>query len=120
MILKDNFYTILRKDVDAMAYDIRLNPAHTIYQAHFPGEPVTPGVCILQIARELLEDLLQRPLAVKSVKNMKFLSVISPLVTPQVSCCFEKVGQDAGIVSAQATIKTNDKEFVKLSFTLTA
>ena len=74
MILKDNFYTILRKDVDAMAYDIRLNPAHTIYQAHFPGEPVTPGVCILQIARELLEDLLQRPLAVKSVKNMKFLS----------------------------------------------
>jgi hypothetical protein len=51
---------------------------------------------------------------------MKFLSVISPLVTPEVSCCFEKVGQDAGIVSAQATIKTSDKEFVKLSFTLTA
>ena len=117
MILKDSFYTILRKDATP-TYDIQLNPEHTIYQAHFPDEPVTPGVCILQIARELLEDHLQRPLSVRTVKNMKFLAVVSPLVTPEVSCRFEKIEQDADTVRAQATILTADKEFVKLSFTL--
>ena len=117
MTLKESFFTILRKD-DAPSYDIRFCAAHPIYQAHFPGEPVTPGVCILQIARELLADYLQRPLQVRAVKNMKFLAVISPLETPEVTCRFDKIHDDAGIVSAQATILTPEKEFVKLSFKL--
>ena len=27
---------------------IQLHPEHVIYQAHFPGSPITPGVCIIQ------------------------------------------------------------------------
>ena len=46
------------------SFRLRLNPEHFIYQAHFPGEPVTPGVCILQIGKELLAELLQESLEI--------------------------------------------------------
>ena len=35
---------------------IRLNPDHEIYRAHFPGNPITPGVCIVQIISEVLGE----------------------------------------------------------------
>ena len=56
MILKNNFYHIAQASVDLprATYEIALNAQHFIYQAHFPGEPITPGVCILQMACELL------------------------------------------------------------------
>jgi len=121
MILKDSFYTIQRRHTDSElpAYDIRLNPDHYIYQAHFPGEPVTPGVCLLQIARELLEDYLQATLEIRSVKNMKFLAIVSPEETPEVTARFDKISQDAGTVTAQFTVCTPERDFVKLSFSLT-
>ena len=55
MILKNDFYHIAQASVDLprATYEIALNAQHFIYQAHFPGEPITPGVCILQMACEL-------------------------------------------------------------------
>ena len=80
MVLKDSLYSIQKKQQQesAVCYDLALHADHFIYQAHFPGEPITPGVCVIQMAKELLEDHLQRPLAVSTVKNVKFLNVISP------------------------------------------
>ena len=120
MQLKDHFYTIMQKGGEdaCPSYDIRLNASHFIYQAHFPGEPITPGVCLLQIARELLEEHLQRSLEVKAVKNMKFLAVVSPVATPDVTCRFDKLDLGTDAIRAQATVLSPDREFVKLSFTL--
>jgi hypothetical protein len=49
---------------------------------------------------------------------MKFLAIVSPEETPEVTCRFDKICLDAGTVTAQSTILTPDREFVKLSFTL--
>lgn len=96
MILQNSFYSIKSKLVVGLEirYDIVLDASHFIYQAHFPGEPITPGVCVIQIAKELLEDHLQQRLSVKSVKNVKFLREISPAESRQVTFAFEKVVAD--------------------------
>lgn len=93
MKLLNSLYHIVSREegIQTVRYDIRLDANHIIYQAHFPGEPITPGVCILQIAKELLEDYLHKPLSIQSIKNAKFLSVISPVETPQVSYVYEKI-----------------------------
>jgi len=119
MILKNQLYTISGMTADAACpvYAVRLNGSHFIYQAHFPGEPVTPGVCLLQMSKELLEDYLQRPLTVKAVKNMKFLAVLSPITDPEVTFVMEKIVEAGDAVSAQVSVQTADKDFVKLSFT---
>lgn len=63
-------------------FTIRLNPEHKIYRAHFPGDPITPGVCIIQIGLELLGLALGCGLELCRVKNVKFLSILRPAGVP--------------------------------------
>ena len=72
-------------------YQILLDKNHFIYKAHFPNEPITPGVCIIQVAKELLEDYLHEEYEISYIKNIKFLSVLSPLSTSSVAYVFDKI-----------------------------
>ena len=121
MKLQNSLYCIRSKAVtDAFVrYDIHLDASHLIYQAHFPGDPITPGVCIIQIAKELLEDHLGRHLEIQIVKNVKFLNVISPLETPDISYAFEKIVTDDSdkTCKVQTLICSDETSMVKLSFT---
>lgn len=120
MKLRDSLYHIISKEsVAPIHYDIELDATHVIYQAHFPGEPITPGVCVIQIAKELLEDHLSESLVVRSVKNVKFLRVISPLDTPQVTYIFDKITYDetGDTVKVITLVETNNIQLAKISFT---
>ena len=121
MKLLNNLYSIRSKDVTEsfVRYDIQLDASHFIYQAHFPGDPITPGVCIIQIAKELLEDYLGRNLGIQIVKNVKFLNVISPLKTPDISYAFEKIVTDDSekTYKVQTLIFSDELSMAKLSFT---
>ena len=119
MLLKNSLYAIEGQETvdSAVCYDIRLHADHTIYKAHFPGEPITPGVCVIQIAKELLEDHLQRPLAIKAVKNVKFLAVVSPLQHPQVRYTFRQINDTPEAVSAQVDVTDGDTTMTAISFT---
>ena len=132
MILKDSFYTICRQLTEegvsgwesagaltrGVAYEIRLNESHFIYQAHFPSEPITPGVCVIQIAKELLEESLRQRLEIKMVKNVKFLNVISPTRTPLITFEFGKMTKDDTAKTCQVQVLVSAAEVLlaKLSF----
>ena len=49
MKLIDSLYKVISdtRSETGHVYSIELDPEHFIYKAHFPGEPITPGVCIL-------------------------------------------------------------------------
>lgn len=118
MILKNNLYTIQSKDETVPAYHIALQASHTIYQAHFPGEPITPGVCIVQMAVELLGDHCQQPLRLVAAKNVKFMAVISPVETPEVDVVFDKIQeQPDGSIKAQVTVAAGEQQLTKISLT---
>lgn len=119
MVLKNNLYKIEGQlsDESSVSYDIRLQPDHTIYRAHFPGEPITPGVCVIQMAKELLEDHLHRPLAIKAVKNVKFLAVISPLQHPCVRYTFRQILATPEAVTAQVDVSDGDTPMTTITFT---
>ncbi|MCX6307041.1 MAG: hypothetical protein NT040_18915 [Bacteroidetes bacterium] len=55
-----------------------LNDNHPIFQGHFPGNPVVPGVCQVQMVKELVELAVNRALLLKESDNIKFLSMINP------------------------------------------
>ena len=57
---------------------IELNPKHDIFKGHFPNNPVTPGVCMLQIFKELSEKGLNKKLFIKECSNVKFMALINP------------------------------------------
>ena len=79
-MLKDSLYKIQNvKDMpEGVSFSISLNRECPIYAAHFPGMPITPGVCILQMVEELLADYTHKKLQTTAIKNAKFLSMLKP------------------------------------------
>lgn len=59
-------------------FEVRLNPDHAVFQGHFPGNPVLPGVCSLMIVRECASRTVGLPLRYVSVRESKFLATITP------------------------------------------
>ena len=122
MKMLNSLYRIRSKELSDsfVRYDIQLDASHFIYQAHFPGAPITPGVCIIQIAEELLEDHIGRKLSIRKIKNVKFLNVISPLVTPCISYVFEKTQSSPTIIPVTAQVFSGETPLAKLSFICSA
>lgn len=89
-------------------FNIILNPDHLIYKAHFPGQPVTPGVCILQMLQELLSIEMGKQLFIKNIKNAKFISMMSPVTDSRVSVMFTSVSTEEGDVKAQGVVSQRD------------
>ncbi|MBQ6613186.1 MAG: hydroxymyristoyl-ACP dehydratase [Alistipes sp.] len=117
MKLLDSLYSVTNEvvtDVDH-SYTIKLNAEHFIYAAHFPGEPITPGVCIMQIAHELLELHLGKQLDIDIVKNVKFLRIITPTETPVVCYTLQKVSVEERLVKAQVNVSYEGDSYAKLS-----
>ncbi len=85
MLLED-FYKINKETVsdDTQTTSITLNPHHEIFTGHFPGNPITPGVCMLQIIKELTERRVGCTLFMKKASNVKFMAIINPEKTPDV------------------------------------
>jgi 3-hydroxyacyl-[acyl-carrier-protein] dehydratase len=89
-------------------FNVILNPDHLIYKAHFPGMPVTPGVCILQMIQELLSEQEGTPLYIIRIKNAKFVKMISPLSDGRVSVLFNSVIEEEGGIKAQGVVAQSD------------
>jgi putative 3-hydroxymyristoyl/3-hydroxydecanoyl-(acyl carrier protein) dehydratase len=128
MKLKNNLYKIISKEEvnSIFNYTVELNPSCVIYQAHFPGEPITPGVCIVQIGKEVIEDLLleqssaSRRLEIIKAKNIKFLSVISPNETPILTYQVRKLvfSDDKMTIETQIVVNSDDKSMAKISLVM--
>ena len=128
MKLKNNLYKIISKEEvnSIFNYTVELNPSCMIYEAHFPGEPITPGVCIVQIGKEVIEDLLLEQssasprLEIIKAKNIKFLSVISPNETPILTYQVRKLvfSDDKMTVETQIVVNSDDKSMAKISLVM--
>lgn len=117
MKLRDSFYTIVSESKGEGRHDfnIKLDSEHFIYKAHFPGEPITPGVCIMQIAKELLEEAVSESLTLSCVKNIKFLRIISPNEVTDICYSLAKISMEDGQVKVQVTVTAGEDAYAKLS-----
>ena len=109
-MLLDNFYTILSSessDSTIWTIQIELNPKHPIYQGHFPGHPVVPGVCLLQLIKECIEDIRRQKLQIAQVSSCKFLSAINPIETPHISVAltFKEIEEGTLQLQAEGSVK---------------
>ena len=121
MKLKDDFYRIIdiQNTDNGMNFTVRLNANHFIYAAHFPDNPITPGVCITQIVKELTEEIVQRPLFLKVAKNIKFAQIINPLQNPEVTFVISMPKEDENGYKITANVENNGEVFVKMSLQFT-
>jgi len=79
-MLLDEYYIIREKGVreDHYEYGIELNPDSAIFKGHFPGNPVSPGVCGIRIVAECSSEILGQRLEFVSIDKCRFFSIIRP------------------------------------------
>lgn len=109
------------ESVQENRFVVRLNAAHYIYAAHFPGHPVTPGVCLVQMVQELLSQSFGCPLFTRTIRNVKFLNIVSPLENERVAVCITRMADDGSQVSVQAVITADaddSRVFAKMSLVM--
>lgn len=57
---------------------LRIPADHPALPGHFPGNPVVPGVVLLDGVIEAAEQWLGRPLQVRGLRQAKFLAPLAP------------------------------------------
>ncbi len=105
-MLKGDLYTIqnfARGDGSATAA-ILLNSTHALFEGHYPGQPVLPGACILEIVKEILSLAIESDVMLVIANNLKFLAMIDPTSMPKLE--FKLTYQDV------------DEQFLKVNATL--
>ena len=82
----NKFYTIhdTQGSDNKLSCRIEFNADHDIFKGHFPGHPVVPGVCMIEIVKELLQRTTGKDLTLRQAGNVKFLRLIVPDSQPLV------------------------------------
>ncbi len=111
-----DFYHIISREAtpDGFEARLRLNAGHPVYAAHFPGRPVTPGVCLLQMAVELTALHYGTELGMEQASNIKFLQVVDPVRTPEITLAV-KCSRWEGVVNASVRIADGTIDYAKIS-----
>lgn len=73
------------------------------FDGHFPGNPILPGIILLEIAGLALRLITKKPVRIQSVRKMKISGVVLP---NQVIDCAIKIDRENGLlVPFSATLK---------------
>lgn len=107
-MLKDNFYTVtlLNQQDNNITAAIEINAGHSIFAGHFPGQPVAPGACLLQVVKEVLCDVLSVAYRLKMASNLKFIAPVDPRMVDEAELKLIYRTVDAGL-QVTATLITN-------------
>ena len=96
----NSLYTIERiqreGNINKLSVLIRLNPSHGIFKGHFPGNPILPGVCIIQILKEILMYHFNKNLTLTYAGSIKYFSIINPEINSKIKFDIElkEIGND--------------------------
>lgn len=80
-MLENRYYKILdinHSDDGSYVCSVHLCEDCDVYRGHFPGNPIAPGVCNIQLIRECVEKILSKKLKIDNIKQIRFLTLVEP------------------------------------------
>lgn len=113
-MLENSFYKILTS-ADGH-YTVALLPDCDVYRGHFPGEPISPGVCSIQMVKELMERQTGKHLMLTDIKQARFTTLITPVQHHTLDVNIELTPADDKY-TYHATVGQGDNVFVELKGT---
>jgi 3-hydroxyacyl-[acyl-carrier-protein] dehydratase len=105
MLLND-FFTI--RDTESSPTEIWaelvINADHKIFEGHFPNQPVVPGVCMMQMIKEILELVLGKETNLLHAADMKFLAIINPQANNLVHASIQYAADESDAINIVASL----------------
>lgn len=111
-MLQDRYFTIKegRENESGSEFLITLNPDHQVYQGHFPGDPICPGVCSIQMIRECAEVSLGKKLTIGSISQCRFSELLTPTKNEELLLKLTLNDKGDGTVGVIASLLSDDAQ----------
>lgn len=87
MLLENKFYKVLSEERGeglSAKYHVAILPECNVYDGHFPGDPVCPGVCNIETIKECAILLCGEQLRYSTIKQCRLTALATPTVCPEV------------------------------------
>jgi 3-hydroxyacyl-[acyl-carrier-protein] dehydratase len=97
----------------AISVILSINTGSEILKGHFPGHPVVPGACMLQIVKEVLQIALNHPVRQKKADQLKFMIMIDPTNTLAVALDMTYKYSDDDTIVVTAKLSNPDALYFK-------
>lgn len=95
---------------------LKVDPGFLLFPDHFPGQPVLPGVCLVQAVLLAGEAWLgETALRLETVKSAKFLGIVQP--GNEVLIEGSATRHDGGWVRIKADLSSGGKRIAQISLT---
>lgn len=117
MVLKDFYKIVSEENTSDSKHNVTIlvNEKHEIFKGHFPGNPIMPGVCMIQIVKELTEKITKQTLMIQTLANVKFMALINPENNPELRLELDITITEDDLVKVKNTTYFNDTVALKLS-----
>lgn len=106
----EDFYDIVARHEEGgeTVFHVALRPDCKVYEGHFPGSPVAPGVCNIQMIRECAELVSGKPLLIQKIGQCRMTKLITPGEFPELDVHVALDGESlmASIVSGETVCLT--------------
>ena len=105
MLLND-FFTIndkVNSETEIWA-ELFINGDHKIFEGHFPNQPIVPGVCMMQMIKEILEQVIGKETTLVQAADLKFLAVINPVENNLVHASIKYATDEDGAINVVASL----------------
>jgi 3-hydroxyacyl-[acyl-carrier-protein] dehydratase len=114
--INDSVFKIeeLQHDASQITASLNINKNSSIFEGHFPGQPVVPGACMLQLVKDVLEEVLHMPILLKKAGNIKFINMITPANNLTAKLTISYKITDDGSISINANLLTGEVTCFKL------
>jgi 3-hydroxyacyl-[acyl-carrier-protein] dehydratase len=109
-MLKDSLYTIqnISGDNNIIEATLELDEYHGIFKGHFPNQPVLPGVCMLQMAKEILEFFFNYKVQLSKAEDIRFLAMVDPTQNKELKFVIQYDVFEAKSITVNAKIIKKD------------
>ncbi len=116
-MLENSLYYIENKEIEANSaiFYIALKANCEIFKGHFPGLPITPGVCLVEMASELFATVIGKNCEIIKCKNIKFLNVVSPVDHPNITYKINWNELEDNIFNLKVDIFQGENTFSKMN-----
>lgn len=120
MVLENSYFTVLeRSDVEGgVRFRVRMEEGHEVYRGHFPGNPVSPGVCNMQMVRECAEMVSGVRLRFVKIGQYRLMGVIAPGRYPEVEVTVA-MSEAGGEWELRATVTGGEEVLIQMKAVLT-
>jgi 3-hydroxyacyl-[acyl-carrier-protein] dehydratase len=118
-MLKNKLFYIdsFEQSDDLIRCAIHIDETHPIFKGHFPGQPVLPGVCMLEILKEVIEEAYASSFQLETASSVKFLTMFVPTQFTHAVFDIKPIVHTDNQLAVNASMKFEQHIFLKFNGT---